>query len=115
MGMAWWLYKRLHDEPISTEDADSPRLDVYFDQTAPGISNWTKFHKPALQRAQAMLVVCTPLVAERREPFGYVHEELELWVRKRKTAPIPIVRSRDDDVYLPDYVGDRWPKCQWLT
>ena len=48
------------DAAITTEDDEGPGLDVYYDQTAPAVADWTKVHQPALERARAMLIVCTP-------------------------------------------------------
>ena len=40
---------------------DQLRLDVYFDQTAPGVGDYpTTVHEPYLKRARAFIMVCTP-------------------------------------------------------
>ena len=57
---ARWLASRLHKRRLSfvPEGYDVvPDLEVYFDETAPAVEDWTNVHQPALERARAFLIV----------------------------------------------------------
>ncbi len=49
---AWWLSKNLHKRKLSlVPDGHgvAPKLEAYFDETAPAGEDGTKFHKPELE------------------------------------------------------------------
>ena len=53
---ARWIYAALTNLLAARQD-ESP---VYFDQTSPATIDWTSIHGPALERACALVVICTP-------------------------------------------------------
>jgi hypothetical protein len=36
------------------------QIDVYLDESMPGVENWKELHRPYLEKARAIIVVCTP-------------------------------------------------------
>jgi hypothetical protein len=92
-----------------------PRLDVYFDQAAPGISDWTTLHQPYLKRARAFIVVCTPGAKLVETPVDWVHREIGWWIENRRQAPILIDALGQDERYVPTSIIERWPNAQRIT
>lgn len=115
---AQWLYETLHGQPLPfiPEGYDSPpKSDVYFDQSAPAVDDWTRVHEPALQRARAMLLVCSPAAKINEGSHDWVHKELNWWLSERDVAPIIIDPTDTGDRYIPDAVLARWPNAQRLV
>lgn len=110
-------YELLNEQvvPLTGEtghEDGSARLDVYFDQTAPGVEDWTAVHEPFLKRARAMIVICTPGAKLYDGPKDWVHREIGWWLENRQMAPIlvdPLGASRP---YVPDAIAKRWPNAQ---
>ena len=68
--IAQWLFKNLNGQSlpdighVATEE-ESPSLDVYFDQTAPAVSDWKAIHQPRLRNSQAMIIISPALGARQ--------------------------------------------------
>jgi WD40 repeat protein len=112
---AWyadWLFRHL-DQAAFRDTTDKPcNITVYYDQTAPGISDWKKLHFPSLQASQAIIVICTPGIAIDFSKSGepdWVYEELRWWHRHRNTAPIVVDATGEGDRWLPKLITHKWP------
>ena len=112
---AWyadWLYRQLNNTSFIDAGGDTCRIRIYYDMTAPGVSDWKQLHFPSLQTSQAMILVCTPGIAidfsKRREP-DWVYEELRWWSRHRETAPIVVDTTSEGDRWLPRLITHKWP------
>ena len=108
------LYSSLSEPPEDGSLASSafPPLDVYFDQTAPGIADWTEIHQPSLERAKAFIVVCTPGSKIDEGPDDWVYKEIRWWVGNRNTAPILIDALGEGTRYIPEPLAAKWPNAQ---
>ena len=103
--------------PVESESAgeEPPRLDVYFDQAAPSISDWTMLHEPYLKRARAFILVCTPGAKLVEGPGDWVHREIDWWVQNRSEAPILIDALGQGERYVPTSILERWPNAQRIN
>ncbi len=108
------LYSVLSERPGDGSLATStfPPLDVYFDQTAPGVADWTEIHQPFLERAKAFIVVCTPGSKIDEGPHDWVYKEISWWIENRETAPILIDALGEGTRYVPQPVATKWPNAQ---
>jgi hypothetical protein len=112
---AWhadWLYRHLQDAPFLDASGKACHIRVYYDKTAPGVSDWKKLHFPSLQTSQAMILVCTPGIAtdfSRRGQPDWVYEELRWWGGHRDTAPIVVDATGEGDRWLPRLITRKWP------
>ena len=68
----------------------SIQFDVYLDEDTPAVDDWKKIHRPYLEKARSMIVICTPGVKINEGPHDYVHKEIDWWLEHRKVAPILI-------------------------
>jgi WD40 repeat protein len=114
---AEWLNSLLNglNVPVPTQKntaEDPPRLDVYYDQTAPGVGDWTQIHEPYLKRARAFIVVCTPGAKINEGDGDWVHREIDWWLEHRDTAPIVIDALGEGERYVPTRVSQKWPNAQ---
>lgn len=111
--------RRLHemlDKWQTTGPDDVPvQLDVYLDETMPGVADWQELHKPYLQKARALLVVCTPGAKINEGPKDWVHREVDWWVAHRRQAPILIDALKEGIRYVPDQIALRWPEIQRIA
>jgi WD40 repeat protein len=115
---AQWLYDALHGlllPFIPAGHTAAPKLNVYFDQAAPAVDDWTRVHEPALKRARAFCFVCSPGAYTKLSPGDWVHRELEWWLSNRNTAPIIIDPTGEGDRWVPGVIGERWPNAQRLV
>jgi hypothetical protein len=113
------VYELLRDQPITSPaqtDAPgaSPVLDVYFDQTAPGVEDWTAVHEPFLKRSRAIIVICTPGVKCKLGDDDWVYQEIGWWLDNRETAPILVDPLGEGERWVPDVIAKRWPKAQLI-
>jgi len=97
-------------EPDSQESA--PLMDVYFDQAAPGVEDWTAIHEPYLKRARAIIVICTPGSKLNEGTGDWVHKEIDWWLGNRVMAPILVDPLGEEMRYVPDPIANRWPNAQ---
>jgi hypothetical protein len=115
---AAWLHRQLHKlvlPRISGDDAVGPTLAVYFDQAAPAADDWTKIHRPALEKSVAFLFVCSPAAQHRQGEDDWVHRELEWWLGNREAAPIIVDPLDRGERYLPERIKVRWPNAQRVS
>jgi len=112
---AWhadWLYRHLNNTSFTDATGKACRVRIYYDKTAPGVSDWKQLHFPSLQTSQAIILVCTPGIAidfsKRGEP-DWVYEELRWWCGHRDTAPIVVDTTGEGDRWLPRLVTLKWP------
>ncbi len=111
------LYSLLQGLSIPTPSQDTnveepSVLDIYYDQAAPGIGDWTELHEPYLKRARALIVVCTPGAKLDEGEKDWVHREINWWIASRSAAPILIDALGEEDRYIPGEIADRWPNTQ---
>lgn len=112
---ASWLYETLNGLSVTDEAedrGDAEILDVYFDQTAPAVSDWHTIHQPALMRARAMIFVCSPGACVIQGKGDWVHKELNWWITNRKAAPIIIDPTGQGARWVPESIRNRWPDAQ---
>lgn len=103
---------RISDPATVAAAGQLPVLDVYYDQAAPGISDWTELHEPYLKRARAMIVVCTPGARIDEGDGDWVHREIDWWIENRAMAPILIDPLGEEERYVPHRILERWPNAQ---
>jgi hypothetical protein len=110
---AEWLNQILKGQKLYSEASEEPpTLAVYFDVAAPAVSDWHEFHGRALERARALLVVCTPGSAHEFGANDEVHKEIDWWLKNRKTAPILIDATGEGQRWVPEKIQQRWPYAQ---
>ena len=97
-------------EPDSLESP--PLLDVYFDQAAPGVEDWTAIHEPYLKRARAIIVICTPGSKLNEGTGDWVHKEIDWWLSNRVMAPILVDPLGEEMRYVPGPIANKWPNAQ---
>jgi WD40 repeat protein len=105
---ARWLFSTLRES--LEERGEDP--DIYFDQTAPATTNWKALHGPALERARAIVVICTPGFYADQGPEDWVHRELDWWLHNRFVAPIVVDTTGEGTRWLPEKLKSRWPDAQ---
>jgi hypothetical protein len=94
---------------------DPPQLDIYFDQTAPGVGDWTMVHEPYLKRARAFIVVCTPGAKLDEGDGDWVQREITWWIQNRDEWPILIDALGTGERYVPKIIADKWPNAQRIN
>jgi CHAT domain-containing protein len=110
---AQWLRQILSGQKLHSEAIEEPpTLAVYFDVAAPAVSDWHQFHGRALERARALLVVCTPGARTNFGADDWVHKEIDWWLENRKTAPILIDATGEGQRWVPEKIQQRWPYAQ---
>ena len=105
---ARWSYDALREELDSAADG----VEIYFDQTAPAVNDWQTIHGPALERARAILVICTPGLFSDQGSDDWVHRELDWWLKNRSTAPIIVDSTGEGVRWIPEKLKARWPNQQ---
>jgi len=110
------IARRLH-EVLDKWETSGPhgnpiQLDVYLDEEMPGVSNWKDLHRPYLEKARAMIVICTPGSKLNEGPKDYVHGEIEWWLKNRKTALILIDPLMEGPRFVPSEITQRYPDIQ---
>ena len=112
---AWhadWLYRHLNNTSFTDATGKACRVRIYYDKTAPGVSDWKQLHFPSLQTSQAIILVCTPGIAidfSKRGQPDWVYEELRWWCGHRDTAPIVVDTTGEGDRWLPQPITLKWP------
>ncbi len=111
--------RRLHemlDKLRIVEPENQPiQLDVYLDETMPGVENWKELHRPYLEKARAIIVICTPGSKLNEGENDWVHLEIEWWLRQRDVAPILIDPLMEGLRYVPSQIIRRWPDIQRIA
>jgi len=120
MEAAEWIYKVLENQEISLRSGKNardhnPRLNVYFDQAASVVDDWTTVHEPYLKLSRAFILICTPGAKIYEGVNDWVHKEINWWLTNRNESPI-IVDPLDEGLrYIPDVLLDKWPNAQRVT
>lgn len=107
------LRSKVVDIGESGSALSSVRLDVYFDQRAPAVGDWTQVHESYLKRARAMVVVCTPGAVVDEGANDWVHKEINWWLQNRMTTPPILVDALGEGGrWVPTRISRAWPNCQ---
>ncbi len=106
------LYELLDKREVTGPKGESILFDVYLDQTMPAVADWREIHRPYLERARALIVICTPGAKIIDGPEDWVHKEISWWLEHRKTVPILIDPLRQGIRYVPTAIRERWPEIQ---
>ena len=108
------LHKMLDRVETTGPDGSAIALDVYLDEDMPGVADWQALHGPFLQRARALIAICTPGLKINEGPDDWVYKELDWWLANRPAAPILVDPLNQGDRYVPDQIKNRWPNIQRL-
>jgi len=112
---ARWLAHHLNRLRLTfvPEGYDSePQLEVYFDEIAPAVEDWTKVHGPALERSRALLLICSPGAFADFGEKDWVQREIRWWIEHRTSAPVIIDSTGSEDRWVPHVVKEKWPRAQ---
>jgi WD40 repeat protein len=108
--------RRLHElidkRTVTGPKGEPIQLDVYLDQTMPAAADWREIHRPYLEKARALIVICTPGAKIIEGPDDWVHTEIKWWLAHRGTAPILVDPLGQGIRYVPTAIRDRWPESQ---
>jgi hypothetical protein len=105
-------HQQIGTDKDSVKHVESPHLDVYFDQAAPGVGDWTAVHEPYLKRARAIIIICTPGAKLNEGSQDWVHREIDWWLEQRDMSPILIDPLGEGARYVPERISKRWPNAQ---
>jgi hypothetical protein len=104
--------KRLHEllDKYETKGPDDKqiRLDVYLDQTMPAVADWRELHRPYLEKARALIVVCSPGAKVDEGENDWVNREINWWIENRGVPPILIDPLRQGLRYVPSAIIEKW-------
>ena len=106
------LHELLDKRDVSGPKGEPIRFDAYLDQTMPAVADWREIHRPYLEKARALIVVCTPGAKIDEGPDDWVHKEINWWLANRNTVPILIDPLRQGVRYVPAAIYRRWPEIQ---
>ena len=112
LAVARRLHELLDKHETAGPSGEQIRLDVYLDQTMAAVADWRELHKPYLEKARALLVVCSPGAKIDEGPDDWVHREIHWWLKHRNVAPILIDPLRQGLRYVPNEIKERWPEIQ---
>lgn len=91
------------------------RLDPYLDDAVPGVSDWKDEHRSHLEKARALIMICTPGSFIEEGPDDWVHKEIDWWVSERNAAPILIDPLDQGARYVPKQIHEKWPNIQRIA
>ena len=111
---AKWLGKALKSRRVTTKQGHSFDIDVYLDVRAPATTDWRQKWRAHLAASRAFVLVCTPGATQQREGRDWVYEELNWWLRHRRTGPLLIDASGGGEAVVPARIRKRWPFAQRL-
>jgi hypothetical protein len=106
------LHELLDKRQVTGPTGEVIEFDVYLDQTMPAVADWREIHRPYLERARALIVICTPGARIVDGPEDWVHKEISWWLDHRHTVPILIDPFRQGIRYVPTSIRERWPEIQ---
>jgi len=109
------LHELLDKRQVTGPTGELIEFDVYLDQTMPAVADWREIHRPYLERARALIVVCTPGAKIVEGEADWVHKEIGWWMEHRDTAPILIDPLRQGIRYVPDVIRTKWPEIQRIA
>lgn len=106
------VFNLIENQLIKIDESHKVPVKVFFDLKLDAVSDWTKHHKPALERARSMIVIITPGItpdlSEREHP-DWVHMEIKWWIENRKGIdPILIDCTGEGNRFLPAFVKEKW-------
>ena len=111
--------RRLHEMLVAcrTQDADGNEveLDPYLDENMPGVANWKELHRPYLEKARALIVICTPGAFIDEGENDWVHREIDWWIENRNQAPILVDPLMQEARFVPSQIARRWPDIQRIS
>lgn len=111
--------RRLHDMLIGWKAADGQgadiELDPYLDENMPGVADWKRLHRPYLEKARALIVVCTPGSFIDEGDDDWVHREIDWWIANRNEAPILVDPLLEEARFVPRQIAERWPDIQRIS
>ena len=106
------LYEMLDKWQTTGPENQLVQVDAYLDETMPGIADWKAMHRPYLEKARALVVVCTSGAKINDGPEDWVHMEIDWWLAHRGTAPILVDPQMEGLRYVPVAIARRWPDIQ---
>jgi hypothetical protein len=115
---AEWLFEHLNGREVSLTASDAsgpPVVDAFFDKNNPPTDDFLKYNQPNLERALALILVCTYGAAQRKAPHmgeDWLYREIDWWLRKRGTSPL-LIRASSKSPYIPLEIQRKWPQAQW--
>ncbi|MEA3210912.1 MAG: hypothetical protein QOE70_3969 [Chthoniobacter sp.] len=134
------VYEQIAGKTLELNDGRTVTIDPYFDVRAPAIDDFRVRHLAHLSVSRAALLICTPDGAERRSPpvsrwrrrlgalwwrltgslryvaasRDWLHEEIDWWMENRRTGPMLIDATGEQERFIPRRVRERWPRVQRL-
>jgi hypothetical protein len=109
------LHEMLDKWQTAGPEGQPIQLDAYLDETMPGVADWKGLHRPYLEKARAIIVVCTPGAKLNEGPADWVHREIDWWLEHRDVAPILIDPLGEGVRYVPSQIVRRWPDIQRIA
>src|SRR5262245_1780915 len=106
------LHELLDKHDVAGPHGETIELDVYLDQTMPAVADWREIHRPYLEKACALIVVCTPGAKIVDGPEDWVHKEINWWLAHRDPVPILVDPLRQGIRYVPTSIRERWSEIQ---
>jgi hypothetical protein len=117
--IAHWLRESLNARSITQNKGSLQTvstLSVYLDRAQPAVSDWELSLSQELERARALIVVCTPGAKYEFGPDDCLYRELRWWLENRATtAPILVSKPQFGVRWVPDLISSKWPKAQLVT
>jgi hypothetical protein len=107
--------EHLHERPLSVATSPAPHLRLYMDQLTPSVPDWREVNCRALEKARALILVCTPGAAVDDGIADEVAIELRWWIENRRTAPILIAAFEMNMRWVPKPIQARWPNAQLVN
>lgn len=81
----------------------------------PGVADWKRLHRPYLEKARALIVVCTPGAYIDEGDEDWVHREIDWWITHREQAPILIDPLMEGSRFVPPQIAVKWPDIQRIS
>jgi len=108
------LYQKLDGQVITDQGTPCFVLEVFFDRFTPYSADWKSYWNTYLRTARAMLVVCTAGAARRRADGDFLHQEVDTWLRYRRTCPILVDAQNLGREIVPSQILKLWPDAERL-
>jgi len=109
---AGWLHEQLSGRELQAAAAHIAKIKTYYDQRSPAIHDWTQKWKGDLATARAMILICSPGTRHRRAGVDWLYDEIDWWLKYRRTAPILVLSEQNYRSVIPAEVASRWPNAQ---
>jgi hypothetical protein len=105
----------LHQWETIGPEGGPVHIDAYLDETMPGVEDWRELHRPYLEKARAIIVICTPGAKLNEGSEDYVHNEIDWWLKHREVAPILIDPLMAGLRFVPSQIVQRFPDIQRIS